>query len=113
MPELIRATEDPDGAQKQAENWQEIAKSHLRNEEYWRDRTMEAERDRDRFRVDYFQACETVAKMHAAIVGEVRGPDVGPLEDAQALKELVNIEMKWRQRLQDRLVEITRIARAD
>lgn len=40
----------------------------------------------ERVRADYVGACETVAKMHAAVFGEVRGPDVGVVEDVAALR---------------------------
>ncbi len=41
----------------------------------------------DRWKADYERACELVAKMHAAAVGDVRGPSVGPVEDVAALAQ--------------------------
>lgn len=40
---------------------------------------------RDRYRQDYENACELVAKMHAAAVGAVQGPKHGVVEDVAAL----------------------------
>jgi hypothetical protein len=36
---------------------------------------------------DYIRACQTVAEMHAAAVGEVRGPRIGVVEDVVAIRE--------------------------
>lgn len=36
-------------------------------------------------KADYEGACKTIAEMHAAAVGEVRGPSLGPVEDVAAL----------------------------
>lgn len=38
------------------------------------------------FEDGYASACQTVADMHAAAVGEIRGPDLGVVEDVGALK---------------------------
>lgn len=35
----------------------------------------------------YERACETIAKMHAAAVGEVTGPRLGVVEDVAAVRE--------------------------
>lgn len=37
-------------------------------------------------KADHVNACALVAKMHAAAVGEVCGPDVGPVEDVAAVR---------------------------
>ena len=37
------------------------------------------------WKADYERACKLVADMHAAAVGEVRGPSIGPVEDVAAL----------------------------
>ena len=71
---------------EQAKNWQDTAKRHAEKEVYWRDRSEQAEAARDRYLADYEGACELVGKMHAAAVGEVRGPDMGPVEDVAALR---------------------------
>jgi len=45
-----------------------------------------AERERDRFKEEHLQACELVAKMHAAAVGAVTGPNRGVVEDVEDLR---------------------------
>lgn len=40
----------------------------------------------ERLREDYERACKTVAEMHAAAVGEIRGPTVGTVEDVAAVR---------------------------
>ncbi len=37
-------------------------------------------------RADYDKACETIASMHAAAVGEVTGPKLGVVEDVEAVR---------------------------
>lgn len=39
---------------------------------------------------EYVNACETIARMHAAAVGEVRGPTDGVVEDVRALRALTD-----------------------
>lgn len=46
----------------------------------------EAMADRDRFKQDYINACELVAAMHKAAVGETRGPTRGVVEDITDLR---------------------------
>lgn len=46
----------------------------------------DARAEAERFKKDHEGACQLVAAMHAAAVGEVRGPDVGPVEDVAALR---------------------------
>lgn len=43
-------------------------------------------RDRDSVKRDYDAACQTIAAMHAAAVGEVRGPSRGVVEDVADLR---------------------------
>jgi len=38
------------------------------------------------WKADYEGACKLVADMHAAAVGEIRGPSVGPVEDVAAVR---------------------------
>lgn len=40
----------------------------------------------DNLKHDYMRACQTLAHMHAAAVGEVRGPDRGVVEDVADLR---------------------------
>lgn len=54
------------------------------DERFTRERD-EARQDAARFKADYENACKLVADMHAAAVGEVRGPSLGPVEDVAAL----------------------------
>ena len=42
--------------------------------------------DRDRWKTDHDAACRVVAQMHAAAVGEVRGPSISPVDDIAKLK---------------------------
>jgi len=48
----------------------------------WKD----AKKEVFQFKADYEGACKLVADMHAAAVGEVRGPNVGPVEDVAAMR---------------------------
>jgi hypothetical protein len=53
----------------------------------------------DRIEADYERACQTIAEMHAAAVGEVRGPKRGVVEDvrdriAQLEGELANTQLQ-------------------
>jgi hypothetical protein len=41
----------------------------------------------DRFHADYEQACRTIAAMHEAAVGEIRGPRRGVVEDVADLRD--------------------------
>ncbi|HEX7825485.1 MAG TPA: hypothetical protein VF477_11325 [Mycobacterium sp.] len=69
-----------------------------------REKLTEAEFDRDRYQRDYLGACEQVAAMHAAAVGEVRGPIRGVVEDVAD-----EVESWWGAYLQLRN-EVRRIA---
>lgn len=40
-----------------------------------------------RVRDDYMQACSTIARMHAAAIGRVDGPEVGVIEDVAKVRE--------------------------
>lgn len=42
----------------------------------------------NRRRADYDRACETIAQMHAAALGQVRAPIVGVVEDVENLRRL-------------------------
>jgi hypothetical protein len=42
--------------------------------------------DADRHQDDYERACKTIARMHEAAVGEIRGPDVGVVEDVAEIR---------------------------
>ncbi len=50
-------------------------------------RCRDAESQEKEFRERYEGACKLVAEMHAAAVGEVRGPRVGPVEDVAEIRE--------------------------
>ena len=43
----------------------------------------EYQADAEQYKADYLGACKLVADMHAAAVGEVRGPNRGVVEDVQ------------------------------
>jgi hypothetical protein len=47
----------------------------------------DALQDAARYKADYEIACQIVASMHAAAVGEIRGPSVGPVEDVAAIRQ--------------------------
>jgi hypothetical protein len=49
-------------------------------------RLEDAERERDEHKRDYLNACKTIADMHAAAVGEVRGPARGVVEDVEDVR---------------------------
>lgn len=51
------------------------------------DQVADARRDAERWRAEHDAACKTVADMHAAAVGEVRGPRVGVVEDVRDLRD--------------------------
>jgi hypothetical protein len=59
-----------------------IIQSYRQNEARMRDEIT-------RLRADYEGACKLVAEMHAAAVGEVRGPIRGVVEDVQDLRSRV------------------------
>lgn len=42
--------------------------------------------ERDEHKQDYLKACATIAAMHKAAVGEVRGPDRGVVEDVEDVR---------------------------
>ncbi|MBE4783942.1 hypothetical protein [Streptomyces caniscabiei] len=46
----------------------------------------DAERERDEHKRDYLSACATIAAMHKAAVGEVRGPARGVVEDVEDVR---------------------------
>ena len=51
----------------------------------------ELEGDVARYKDDYEKACETIAQMHAAAVGEITGPNRGVVEDVEDMRSaLVN-----------------------
>jgi len=50
------------------------------------DELASAKADAERYKADYIAACELVAKMHAAAIGEVRGPIRGVVEDVEDLR---------------------------
>lgn len=47
--------------------------------------------DNARLKEDYERACKTVAEMHAAAVGEIRGPIKGVVEDVAALRSALKV----------------------
>ncbi len=52
---------------------------------------------------EHDQACKTIADMHAAAVGEVRGPFIGPVEDVAALKAAHDKLARFKAYVHDRL----------
>ncbi|WP_405960581.1 hypothetical protein OG235_24615 [Streptomyces sp. NBC_00024] len=46
----------------------------------------DAERERDEHKESYLKACTTIAAMHEAAVGEVRGPNRGVVEDVEDVR---------------------------
>ena len=50
-----------------------------------------------RLRADYTNACSTIAAMHAAAVGEVRGSTLGVVEDVATVREAASdMVREWR-----------------
>ena len=55
-----------------------------------------------RLRADYTNACSTIAAMHAAAVGEVRGSTLGVVEDVATVREAANrLRQKMRETYAD------------
>ena len=46
--------------------------------------------ENERLRADYTNACSTIAAMHAAAVGEVRGSTLGVVEEVATVREAAN-----------------------
>jgi hypothetical protein len=60
----------------------------------------EVEYERDEHKASYLRACKTIAEMHAAAVGEVRGPIRGVVEDvhdlrSEYLEAMKHLDVAW------------------
>ena len=64
-------------------------------------RVEELERESVLYKDGYVSACGTVADMHAAAVGEIRGPDRGVVEDVTDLRAALASMTEERGRLED------------
>lgn len=59
-------------------------------------RHIELEQELSEVKGSYDRACQTIAQMHAAAVGEVRGPDRGVVEDVEDVRHrLAAAEEAW------------------
>lgn len=69
-------------------------------------RLLAAETEAARFKADYEGACALVAKMHAAAVGEVTGPRIGPVEDVAAVRARAEAAEAKALRLGGRIIDL-------
>ncbi|MFE6284385.1 hypothetical protein [Streptomyces sp. NPDC057877] len=63
----------------------------------------DTERERDEHKRDYLNACATIAAMHKAAVGEVRGPTRGVVEDVEDVRAAVERARERCQAVRDRV----------
>lgn len=61
----------------------------------------EVQAELERVKKDYEGACKLVADMHAAAVGEVRGPIDGPVEDVAAVRQRLIDAQEMMQHMKD------------
>ena len=55
--------------------------------EEWKERAEKSEAEVERIKEQYESAAESVARMHEAAVGEIRGPIISVIEDIKAVRQ--------------------------